>query len=170
MTFGGWLRHHAWREHRKSPLLTKNNGVSWGRKAAESSDSTWPSEVGVWSFTTRKSSNEYGVFIDVTSGVDEWRIQEHTHHYIHRHTHPDHAMPRSMTSALNPKRSWRVSGPRLPRTGVMTSSPVVDHRTSSPAEIFSQGPSEYEKGWLSLPVRSKQKLEDLKLRILQQKS
>ena len=79
MTFGGWLRHHAWREHRKSPLLTKNNGVSWGRKAAEPSDSTWPTDVGydpslMNISTTRKSSNEHGAFIDATSGVSEGRI------------------------------------------------------------------------------------------------
>ena len=108
--------------------------------------------------TTRKSSNEHGAFIDATSGVGEGRIQDHTHHHIHRHTHSDHAMPRSMTGALNPKRSWRVSDPRLPRTGAMTSSPVVDHRTSSLAEISSQGPSEYEKERLSLPARSKNQM------------
>jgi len=45
----------------------------------------------------------------------------------------------------------------------MTSSLVVDHRIASLAEIFSQGPSEYEKGWLSLPARSKnQKIRTLK--------
>jgi len=124
VTIGGWLRHHAWRKHRKSPSSTKNNGVSWGRNVAEPSDSTWPTDAGhdsslMNTSTTRKSSNEYGLFVDVTSGVREdsrpyrWRplssdLQEdYTHHYIHCHTHCDHGMPEAW---LEHRVQWGLGG------------------------------------------------------------
>jgi len=81
-TIRSWLHHDAWCKHRRSPWLIENNGVSWGRKAAESSDSTWPSEVGVWSFVDEHLFRQKVVqwawsFLDVTSGVREEVLRPH---------------------------------------------------------------------------------------------
>ena len=74
VTIESWLHHDAWRKHRKNPSLIKNNGVSWGQNVAEPSDYTWPTDVGhdpslMNISTTRKSSNEHGLLVDVTFGV-----------------------------------------------------------------------------------------------------